>query len=272
VRLRPVLAARVHLLYDDTKAGVDHTEEWEAIIPIEGESIGLDGAISVDYDDRDLVAEAPPGAVYELPEAPIDAKAFFTDAERDLRGHLYRNQRLAIRRNAALKLYSRPGESDEEFAARCDAAARDAADAEAAKLRGKYEAKIAAVRKRFDAAQRRVAELEVDIQGSRQNELLEGAGALMGILTGRRSTRSVTGSMRRRQSTRSKEQRLATAQEKATTEWDEMAALETELTEELEEINDRWETTADEIEDLEIGLEKTDIHVDDVALLWLPSD
>ena len=272
VRHRPTLAARVQLLYDDTKAGVDHTEEWEAIIPIEGPTLDLDGGVNVDYDDRDLVSEAPPGVVYVLPEAPIDTTTFFTQAERDLREHLYRNQRLTITRNAVLKLYSRPGETDDEFAARCDAAARDGADAETAKLRDKYEAKIAAVRKRFEAAQRRVAELEVDIQGSRQNELLEGAGTLIGILTGRRSTRSVTGSMRRRQTTLGKEQRLESAQEKATSEWDDMAALEAELTEELEEINDRWEATADEIEDVEIGLEKTDIHVAELALLWLPSE
>ncbi len=269
LRHRAALAARIQLLFDDTRAGIDHTEEWEAIIPIAA-GIDLADAINVDYDDRDLLPDPPAGAVYELPDAPIDTKGFFTEAERDLREHVYRNQRLTIQRNAPLKLYARPGETDDEFAQRCDVAAQEKADAETAKLRDKYETRIAAVRKRFEAAERRVSEIEVDIQGSRQNELLEGAGALIGILTGKRSTRSVTGSMRRRQSTRSKEQRLESAQQKAVTEWDAMAALEAELTEELEEINDRWETSGGEIDEVEIGLEKGDIHIDDVALVWVP--
>jgi len=268
-RHRAAVAARVHLRYDDTAAGIDHAEEWEAIIPID-DGVDPENAIHVDYDDRDLAAAAPPGAVYRLPGAALDGKELFTGFERDLREHLVRNQRLTVRRNAELDLFSRPGESDEDFAARCDTAAQQKADAETAKLRDKYETKLASVRKRFEAAQRRVSEIEVDIDGSRQNELLEGAGVLIGILTGRRSTRSVTGSMRRRGATRSKEQRLQSAQEKAVAEWDEMASLESELTEELEEINDRWETVAGETEELEIGLEKTDIAIDDIALVWLP--
>ncbi len=268
-RHRAAVAARIQLVFDDRPAGIDHTEEWEAIVPI-GDAFDVDEAINVDYDDRDLSPSAVEGAVYELPAAPVDTKGFFTEAQRDLKEHLYRNRKLAVLKNAELKLYSRPGETPDEFTARCDEAAQAMADKEAASLRDKYEKKIASARKRFEAAERRVAELEVDIAGSKQSELMEGAGALLSVLTGRRSTRAVTGSMRRRQSTRSKQQRLQSAQEKSVAEWDDMAALEAELTEELEEINDRWEEIGEQVEEIEIGLEKTDIHVDDVAVVWIP--
>ena len=53
-RLAPGVAARVNLLFDDTKADLRHEVEWEAIIfPIEND-IDADNAIEVDFDDRDL--------------------------------------------------------------------------------------------------------------------------------------------------------------------------------------------------------------------------
>ena len=94
---------------------------------------------------------------------------------------------------------------------------------------------------------------------------------MINILTGRGSTRSVTGSSRRRASRRSKEQRLETAEAKVGDLADAMLELDQELREELIEINDRWEEAGGDIETLEVGLEKSDIHVTDVALIWIPS-
>ncbi len=263
------VAARVHLTFDDRTAGLAHTEEWEAIIPLDDE-FDPNAAIVVDYDDRDFVEASPENAVYRIPEAPIDTKSFFTSAATKLKDHLYRTENVTIYKNPTLKLYSRIGESEEEFIARCDTEAQDRADAEAAKLTTKYRGKIDTARKQYEAAERRVQELEVDVSSSKQSELLEGAGALLGMLTGRRSTRSITGSARRRSSTRSREQRLRSAQEKAVSEWEDIAALESELTIELEDINDEWEATTEDIEEMEVPLEKTDIQVEDVSIVWVP--
>ncbi len=269
-RLVAALAARVQLIYDDRAAGLDHAEEWEAIAPI-GDGFDTDALVHVDYDDRDFGPAGPEGAVYELPTEPIDTKTFFASAATSLKEHLYRTRKLAIQKNTKLELYSRAGESQEDFAARCDAAAEDRADEQVAKLRTKYEARIRTAKKQYEAAERRVAELEVDVGGAQQSELLEGAGALIGILTGKKSTRSVTGSARRRQQTRNKEQRLRSAQDKAVTEWEEMAALEAEMVEELEAINDEWEEVGADIETIEVPLEKTDIHIEDLTLVWIPT-
>ncbi len=251
-----------------SRADLVHHEEFEAILPL-GES--LDRLVQVDFDDRDFRETAPHGIRYVItPDVKLDARSTFTNLERDLVEHLYRRRTMTINANAELKLYSRPGESPEEFAARCDAAAQERADSEAAKLRDKYATKLAAAEKRFASADRRVSELEADVRGAEQGDLLEGAESLLGILTGSRRTRSVTGSVRRRQATASKRQRLETAKDKAIAEWDEMAALEHELREELEEINDRWEDAASRTEQVEIGLEKSDIHVSQLMVVWIP--
>ena len=270
-RFVAALAARVHLTYDERTADLVHEEEWEAIVtPLESR-FDADKAVYVDYDDRDFSGEAPPDATYVIPEGDIEKATYWRSAESSLKDFLYRGQKITIYKNAALKLYSRAGETEEAFAVRTDTAAQEMADAETAKLRDRYEKRFKTLRDQAAAAERRAQELQVDLEGAKQKEIIDGASSVINILMGRRSTRSITGSASSRRARKSKEARLDTALGKADDKYAELAELETELTEELEEINDRWEATAAEIEVVEVGLEKADIQVIDMSLLWLPT-
>ena len=58
-RLRAFLAARVSLRYDDSAAGVDEQEEFEAVYgPLDG-TLDLDSETQVDYDERDFCRVRP---------------------------------------------------------------------------------------------------------------------------------------------------------------------------------------------------------------------
>ncbi len=269
-RFTAAVAARVHLTYDERAAGLVHEEEWEAIVTPLGTRFDADSAVYVDYDDRDFTETGPENASYVIPEGDIGKATYWKSAETALKDFLYRGQKITIHKNADLKLYSRAGEAEEAFLARCDEAAQDRADQEASKLRDKYERRFKTLRDQAAAAERRAQEIEVDLAGAKQKEIIDGASSVINILLGRRSTRSVTGSARNRSATRSKQARLATAQAKADDKYAELAALEADLVEELEEINDRWEECGENIEPVEIGLEKADIQVEEISLVWLP--
>ncbi|MEZ5165956.1 MAG: hypothetical protein R2695_05495 [Acidimicrobiales bacterium] len=105
-RLEAMLAARVRLLFDETAGDLRHEAEWEAVLTPLGETVGGEQFVPVDYDDRDLRTDAPAGAVYVLPTAPIHTKSFFTAAARSLKDHLYRNESLKLLRNDELALFS----------------------------------------------------------------------------------------------------------------------------------------------------------------------
>jgi DNA helicase HerA-like ATPase len=270
-RLEAALAARVELVFDERTGDIEHRETWEAVFHPIGRVFEPGAHHAVDYDPRDFTGEPPAGAAYALPEAPIDTAAYFRDAARDITEWLYRNRKVEVLRNAGLGLYSRVGESREDFLARCDEEAQRRADEETAKMRDKYRTKLDRVRDQLEDAHRRAADAEADLQGRRQDQLMDGAGAVIGILMGRRSTRSITGSSRSRSATRSAERKLTAAHAKVQDRAEEVADLEREVIAELEEINDRWEAMAEEIESMEVGLEKNDIHVDEVALVWVPT-
>ncbi len=270
-RFEAALCAQLHLTFDDERAGVDHDEVWEAVYHPLGARIDAADATVVDYDERDFLDEAPAGTTYLLPEAPIDKEAFFAESANTIKDHLHRSRSIQVLCNRDLKLYSRVGESAQEFSARCDAAAQEHADREVAKIRDRFEGKMDTIRSQIEAARLKVDDAGLDADTRRNEELVSGAGTLIGVLFGgRRSSRSMSSTASKRSMTRRAEQRLRTAEAKLTTKVEDLTELEDSLAEEITEINAEWSAVGNQIKTMEIGLEKTDIAADEVALVWIP--
>jgi hypothetical protein len=274
--LRAHIAARVSVRFDDAKAAIDERQEYEALYgPLDG-GLDLERETAVDFDDRDFGAAAPATAHYVLPTAPIDKAAFFREAERDIARRLADRQALQLQRNAKLKLISRPGETPEQFRARCDQAAQAAADAEASKIRDRLEAKQDRLRAAMEQAQRRVEELTVDERSRQTNELVAGAGAVLGALFGgRRSTRSIAraaSSAVSRHGTSSRgDSRRRSAESKVAQAQDDLREVEQQILDEVQEIDAKWDAIAGEIDAVAIRPKAAGVHVDRLMLVWVPT-
>jgi Helicase HerA, central domain len=275
-RLAAFLAARVSLRFDDSRAGVDESEEFEALYgPLDG-GLDLDAETIVDYDDRDFAGSPPQGAAYVVTQAPLDKVTFFTGAERDIEHRLAATRALELYRNRQLKLTSRPGETREQFAGRCDEAAQAEADREAAKLKDRLEAKRDRLESALALAKRRVEELEHSQRSYQANELIAGAGAVLGaLLGGRRNARSIAGSAgslstRHGMATRARE-RKETAEHRAQQAADDLVQLEQEILDEVAGIDEEWRAKAAEIEAISIRPEATDVQVVETRLVWVPT-
>ena len=276
-RLVAGVAARVNLLFDDTKADLRHEVEWEAIISPIDDNIDVDDAVEVDFDDRDLRDDKiSDDHVFVLSDAKIHTKGLFSSAQTKLKDRLYRGESLELMSNPDLKMASRVGESREDFQQRLNMAAEDKADEEVAKLRKSLETKMDRIRAAIDKSEDRIRELEVDVKSRGRDQVMDiGMSVLGSVLGGRRSTRSILGGARRASSKgRTKgnaEERLRTAENRLADKVDELDALETELTDSLWEIQSEWDDVAKNIETLEVPLEKTDISIDDFSLIWIPT-
>ena len=276
-RLEPHVAVRVRMVFDETKADLDHAEEFEAVLPVNAEPKDLAGMRTVDYDDRDLRSEFPDGAVYVIPEAKIGTKTWWNTLERAIKDELYRGRTMTVLHNAPLKLWSRPTETQEAFAARCDTIAEQREDEEADKIRTRMESKADRLRKAIQTAQDRVAQLETDMSSRKSSELINiGSSILGGFLGGRKSARGIAADLRRaagkRGQTSRTAQRLETAEGKLVDARTELIDLEDELASELLDIDHKWMEASKAIEPVEVGLEKTDIDVVAVTLVWVPTE
>jgi hypothetical protein len=269
-RFAAALAVRVRLGFDDTKAGVAHREEWEAVYHPLTHPFDPATGIAVDHDARDFRGTPPSGATYVLPDAPVDSKAWFTEVAASLRDHLVAARTVTVWRNPTLKLYSRVGEDEAAFRARCNQAADAAADAEIVAVKRRLQSRIDRARTAIDAAYLDVQEAQLDAETRRQEEMVSGASTLFGVLTGRRNSRALSAAASRRSMTRRAEQRVYSAETRAAEKTETLEALEADLTEAVAAVTDEWQAKAGQVEPMEIGLEKTDVTVETPVLVWVP--
>jgi hypothetical protein len=271
-RLRAGAVATVNLLYDDTAAGVNHSEVYETVIHPLGMTLAPESVREVDHDPRDFVDAPPERASYVLTEAQIDSNGYWSSLETGLKDHLVARRALVVFKCPELKLYSRPGEGREEFSARAVEAAQEAADQELAKLKDRFETRLGRARTALAKAENRVRDLEADVSSKQQEELLSGAGDLLGaLLGGRRRSNPLGGAARRRAASQRARTRADAAYQSVDEEQAELIELEDELAEEIASITDEMQAKAARVEEVEIPLEKTDIRVADLRLLWVPT-
>ena len=270
-RLAPAAAVTVQLLFDDTRAGVNHSEVYEAVIfPLDG-MIDVADVHTVDHDDRDFSPDAPIGASYELGNTKLQNKTFWSSLSSDLKNFLAGHHSVAVWKCAPLELYSRIGESEAEFTARCRSAADDKADEAIAKLRSTYARRIERVEDQVSTADARVRELQDDASARTQSEVLSGVGDLLGaFLNGRFGSSTLNKAASRRTASRKAKARLQTAQERLDAKQQDLEELERELEDALVAIQEEHDAMAESLEKLDIGLEKTDIRVAEAKLVWVP--
>ena len=269
--LAPAAAVTINLLYDETRAAVSHSEIYEAVIfPLDG-MINVEDVLSVDHDERDFRTEPPTGVSYQVGNSKIQNKTFWTSLQADMKSYLAANLSIEIWKCPDLKLYSRVGESKEDFATRCRAAADQAADLEISKLREKYAKRIDRLQDQISSADARVKELEADASTRKQTEVMSGIGDLLGaFLKGRFSSTTLSKATTRRAASRKAKARLQVHEEKLSGKEKDLVELERDLEDALVSIQEEHDTMADTTETLEIGLEKTDIRVAEAKLVWVP--
>jgi hypothetical protein len=275
-RLEAALVARVRLVFDDARNGLDHADEWEAILHPLADPLDWAAAHAVDYDDRDLrqpPAGSTDGTVYALPLVDLSKRTWFREAERALVRHLRASQQLQLRRNAKLGLLQRPGEADEAFTARCQAEAETRMDAEAAKLRDQLARQTDRVRAALEEAQDRVEDARGQQRRQQAGTLARAAGSLLSsFLGGRRSTRSITrslgsaaGGMLGHSSSS-----VDSAERAVESRQGELDRLEQDLAGKLAALDREWDEVAAGVDTVSVRLDADDITVERLGVVWLP--
>jgi hypothetical protein len=120
-------------------------------------------------------------------------------------------------------------------------------------------------------AERRVADLDADIEARRQEEVMSGAGDLLGAILGGRRRNTISRAASRRSQTRQTEARREKAAGAKANKLADLADLEADLTDEVVNITAKWDDMAALIEEVEIPLEKVDVKVSEMKLVWVPS-
>jgi hypothetical protein len=267
-------AARVHFV----KSSND-IDAWETVtlMSVIGGEVPDDiwaEARSIDY-DLDFEANPHADAVFgELPSAMSQPKQY-TSWKTSLKNHLYRSHSLVLYACPILKLKSQAGEAEGEFRIRVKQAASEQRDLEIEKLRKKYTPKLKSLEERLRKAEQKVKVQKNQVTQQTWSTVASVGTTILGALFGRKLT-SATNVGRAATSMRSagkiahKRSDVARAEDTVETLQEQLVALEEEFTRESEKLCEQLTGDALELKELPIKPRKSDLTVDQVALVWTP--
>ncbi len=263
------LAGLAKLSFPHTKSRQTHTEEVSYLVRLaQGAFDWPEGKAQL---DPDLLERAPePGALFApLPGELGDAKSL-TALEKEFEDYLYYNSTVTLWHNPHLDLYSKPDETFKAFQRRCREAAEKALDAEADKIRSKYETKLDRLEDRLEREERELEEDKVEHDARKQEELLSGVESVFGLFSGRRSSSRISSASRRRRMTRQAKADVEESEETIAKLEEELQELEKEAQEEVEELKEKWAQSIDEMEEIPVRPRRADVRVSLFALAWVP--
>jgi hypothetical protein len=218
---------------------------------------------------------ASPGATFaEVPAAALREKSYAA-WEKSLAAHLYQNHRLRLFACDALKLVSQPGESEGDFRARLQLAAREKRDAEIDKLRQKYAPKLASLQDQRQKAVQRVEREREQASQQKLNTALSLGATVLGALLGRKalSTSNVgraTSAARSASRIGKENADVARAEESVESIDRRIADLSQELEAAVATQTAALDANALAIREVQLAPRKTDIAVGRIRLLWTP--
>jgi hypothetical protein len=278
-RYIPTVLGAAEVRYTDAKASVDEVRTIVAFTPITDDAIAADwdGAALADFGVDDLEREPPPGASFaELPAAAQRTKSY-TDWSKSFVTWITRAQTIELLRSPSLKIISKPGESEGDFRARLQLAARERRDDLVQALRQKYAPKSALLQERLRKAQQAVAVQQEQASGSKIQTAISFGATVLGAMFGRKTLSASTlgrASTAARGVGRSMKeaQDVTRAQENVAAVTQQIADLEAKLQEEIADVEGSLQPASEALDTLSLKPKRAGVQVRLLALTWVARD
>ncbi|MEM2946455.1 MAG: ATP-binding protein [Thermoproteota archaeon] len=270
---QPMLIGVARIQYSVPKEGIYMTVEKAFITPISEKPVPVnwDEAKEVDVKASDLLDEPPEDLPYaDLPPAAMNAKNY-AYWEKDFSNWLLRTQKLQLLRSPSLNELSKPGETERDFRIRLQQIAREKRDQQVEELRKKYATAFARLDERIRRAKMTLEEQQAQAK-SREYEAAVSLGeTILGSILGRKSstratraTREISRTMKERRDKEQAEENLKALQQ-------EREKLEAQFQSEINAMESKINPLTETFESVLYAPKKTNIQVQLVALVWVPS-
>lgn len=269
---RPVLLAQAEVRYFNRKYNLDSLQKVTALVPdpdrrgvvrwedYPGEAIDL----------RSLDSAPDPRARFQAPQTPLNDARLVAAMQRDFQDWVYRSARVTVRANESLKVYAGPEVGQAEFRSLCADAARQQRDSEAAKIADGYDRKLLRLQQQLEREERELREDESELSQRKMEEWGTHAENVLGLFGKRRSTRKISTSLSKRRMTEQAKADVEESLDAIASFKKEIAALEKEKAQALEDVNRRWSEVVNDIRELTITPLKKDVLVELFGVAWMP--
>ena len=269
---QPMLLAQVEIPYRRARPEVDHTARLTVLAPV---ADGPDWGSAAAWPERPETVESPAAGAAFLPvPAPLADPRAYARWEADLTRWLQADRPLILYQSRLLKATSAPGEDERAFRIRLAGLAREARDARKDELRTRYASKLRALESRMASAEAAIDREAAQASQRTMDTVVRVGTTLLGAFLGggrRRSTLSQIGVAARSAGRASKASSDVTrAEDKLAQIQAEHAALDAELSREMEDIDLSFTPESAPLEPVEVRAKQSAMHVVGMALAWVP--
>lgn len=273
----PALLAYLSIHYDNEKHSISEDRELLRLTPVREGLLTVDWNESKLFEPDEIDSEDQPPANARYASLPADArkKTSYTQWQKQAVDHAYRTDTLDYYTHPELKMFSEPGETERDFVARVQLAARENRDAALDKVRDQYDKKYKTLEGKIIKAEEKIdRETEQSKDAKRQTAISFGSAVLGAFLGKSLVTQSSVGraGTAAKSASRSKRQAedIVRAEDALKRLTDEKTALDAEMEQALSDMAAVYDNVADNVKTVLIKPLKRDIAVKAFALVWVP--
>jgi hypothetical protein len=275
---RPALLGQARVHFVSSKFDVDHWDQV-TLLRLTGDEVTPDLWNEADEWDEDdfpeLESDPEANAAWRDLAPEITQKKSYSRWASLLKDYLYRNRRLSVWVCPGLDERSQHDESESDFRIRLRHAAREARDLKVGKLRTKYASKFRTLEDQVRRAEQKIEREKSQKSQTRMSTLISVGTSIAGALFGRKlasaTNVSRAGTAIRSAGRMSKEaEDVRHAEESLQAVLDKRTAIEAEVEEEVQMIQDQFDPDLLELKEEEIKPRKSDLSIEKVTLVWLP--
>ncbi|MCO4845071.1 MAG: ATP-binding protein [Sulfurovum sp.] len=262
----PTLGAKAKIHFYQQRRGIDCDRTFELFLPLDEKQqrITWENAIEEELGFDRFPHTAPSNAKFHtLPDIILEDRRL-AKAVRELKETLYREHELELLRCRSPKLESKVDESRTDFIVRLQDGLNDKKEIEIEKLQIRYGRKEKTLVARLSRAKERVDKESSDSTGS----MIEAGIAVLGALFGRPSPTKIGRAVSKGSKILKERGEMSRAEERMVSIEEEIEALEYELEDKIDVLNEKYNTDNCEIETFSIKPRKTDIDVEICAVVW----
>jgi hypothetical protein len=269
---QPVLLAQADVRFLERKYNLDHDLKKVAIVanPDRRGAVRWEDYPATPVDQARLDRTPEGQALFTTPEAPLTDSKILSAMEKDFEEWVYRSAQVSVKANQDLKLYAGPEVSSADFRTRCAEEARKGRDAEGKKAANAFDRKIDSLQTKLDRETRELAQDQTELSQRKMEELGTAAENILGLFGGRKSSRRLSSSLSKRRMTSQAKADVDESVDAITDYKKQIAELEKEKAQALEELNQHWGELANQVSEIPVTPMKKDILVELFGVAWMP--
>jgi hypothetical protein len=277
ISYQPAILGALSIRFTDTRTGIDTTREVTLITPV------IDDAVPVEWPECEPLdlsldeLQSDPAAQAEFATlAPAAAKAkSYAGWQKDLITWAAANRTVELFSSTGSGVISNPDESEKDFRTRLAQTAREARDAETARIRGVYGSKIASLEEKVRRADMTVEKEQQEASSKKMDTALSIGASLLGAFLGgkmfsRTNVRSVTTAARSVGRSAKEASDVGRARENADALRQELEALKAQSEADVKALQARIDPASETFEKIVIRPKKTNIAIKMFLLVWRP--